>query len=274
MPGCAPSAFDWGDLSIDDVAVPLRVVTGDQSAALYAFGTPEDDVAYVNIGTGAFFQRAAGGRPLLIPGLLNSVVWQEGDDARYVVEGTVNGAAAALHAFAAELDIADVHALVQDAVTGPPDPAGVPLFLNGIGGLAAPFWLSDFASEFVGDGTLRGRTLAVLESIAFLLAVNLEQAERRLPAAARVVVSGGLASVDALCQALADVTGKPVERPREEEATSRGLTYLVAGMPAHWPAPPPARSFTPDAAAAVRDRYAAWRAALADRGATLPPPRP
>jgi glycerol kinase len=37
LPRCVPSRFDYGILDIEDWPVPVRVMTGDQSAALYAF---------------------------------------------------------------------------------------------------------------------------------------------------------------------------------------------------------------------------------------------
>ena len=61
--------------------------------------------------------------------------------------------------------------------------AGVtpPLFLNGISGLGAPFWVPDLRSRFVGAGSAEAKLVAVVESIAFLAQANLDAMGRRLP---------------------------------------------------------------------------------------------
>jgi glycerol kinase len=60
LPRCRPSTWEFGTLRYPGGEVPITRVTGDQSAALFAFGEPELDTAYVNVGTGAFVQRKMG----------------------------------------------------------------------------------------------------------------------------------------------------------------------------------------------------------------------
>ena len=45
----------------------------------------------------------------------------------------------------------------------------IPLFLNGVAGLGAPFWVADFPSHVIGDGEPWQKVVAVAESIFFLL---------------------------------------------------------------------------------------------------------
>ena len=108
------------------------------------------------------------------------------------------------------------------------DAPELPLFLNGVSGLGSPFWVDDFESRFVGEGTVEARLLAVLESIAFLIRVNLDELRPHGPALRRIVLTGGLSASDPFCRRLADVTGLPVWRSREPEATARGLAALLA----------------------------------------------
>jgi len=68
----------------------------------------------------------------------------------------------------------------------------------------------------------------------FMLAVNLQQQNSLLGSASGVVATGGLASIDALLQRLADLTGLVVKRTQIQEATSVGLAYLLAGLPGDW----------------------------------------
>jgi sugar (pentulose or hexulose) kinase len=68
----------------------------------------------------------------------------------------------------------------------------------------------------------------VIESIAFLLAVNIEAiCAAGGPRPETILATGGLARLDGLCQRLADVSGLVVERPEALEATSQGVACLL-----------------------------------------------
>ena len=106
----------------------------------------------------------------------------------------------------------------------------------------------------------------MLESIAFLLCVNLEALRRPAPLQ-RIRVSGGLSRSDVLCRSLAELGRMPVERYAVTEATARGVAFLAAGRPACWRPLPIERVFTPSGDAPLVARYARWRAEMAHRGA-------
>jgi glycerol kinase len=183
--------------------------------------------------------------------------------ASFSHEGTVNGAGSAIEWLRPQVGLDVDRALpALDVPTDTP----VPLFMNGVGGLGAPFWIADFPTEFLGEGDDRQRLAAVVESIAFLLGVNVE----RMRAAAgleRIVVCGGLARCDHLCRTLATVTGLEVDRFAVREATARGVAFLAAGEPTGWEPPKVERRFAPSAETALPARYAAWRIEMARRGA-------
>ena len=268
LPGCVPTRHDFGHLRLGSQRVPLKACTGDQSAAAFAFGVPRESDALVNVGTGAFVQRAATADLRLPDGLLQSVLRSDASGhATFSHEGTVNGAGSAIEWLRSRVGLDVDRAL--PALDVPAD-TPVPLFMNGVGGLGAPFWIADFPTEFLGEGDERQRLAAVVESIAFLLAVNLE----RMRAAAgleRIVISGGLARCDHLCRTLATVTGLEVARFAVREATARGVAFLAAGEPAGWEPPPVECRFAPSAGTAFSGRYAAWRIEMARRGAVAAP---
>ena len=101
----------------------------------------------------------------------------------------------------------------------------------------------------------------MLESIVFLLCVNLEALRAAAPLAC-IRISGGLARNDYLCRCLAALSGLPVERRALVEATARGVAYLAAGKPAHWREVPVESVFMPENAAALQSRHARWREAM------------
>jgi glycerol kinase len=263
LPRCVPTCHEFGHLDIGSRRVPLRACTGDQSAAAFAFGPPTESVALVNVGTGAFVQRAASPGVALPDGLLRSVLRSDGARATYSHEGTVNGAGSAIDWLRERMALDVDRAL--GSLTGEPL-AEVPLFMNGVGGLGAPFWQAEFPVEFVGQGDERQLLAAVIESVAFLLAVNLEVMQRAATLE-RIRISGGLARSDYLCRALAELSGLVVERYAVREATARGVAFLAAGEPADWQVLPIEQRFTPSDSEVLASRYARWRTEMARRGA-------
>jgi len=258
LPACVPTRFDYGRLAAGR-RIPLQIVTGDQSAALFAFGAPHANSGYLNIGTGAFVQRTAGHYPGYQPRLLTGVVLRDADETVYVLEGTVNGAGAALAWVAAELGLDDLEEQLPEWLTRAAEP---PLFLNGIGGLGAPFWVADFVSRFEGEGEPWQQAVAVAESVVFLIQANLELFQQLVSPLERLIASGGLTAYDGLCQRLADLSGLPVYRPVEHEATARGTAWLLAGKPADWPEPEHGVWFKPQPNGVLRERYRSWRQAM------------
>ncbi len=260
LPASVPTCHAWGTLDIAGPALPLAAVNGDQSAAVFAFGWPEPDSAYVNIGTSAFVQRALERAPGHVPRQLTGIILDDGRDTVWTVEGNVNGAGTALEWLRAGLGIEDALARLprwlDEAERSAHEP---PLFLNGIAGLGGPFWQADFASRFVGEGEPRLKAVAVIESIAFLLQANVDHMAAWVPSARRVRVSGGVSRLDGLCRRIAAVSGLPVIRRDDPEASARGIAYLAAGRPAGW-----SRGATEDRFEPARDerltaRYRRWR---------------
>ena len=265
LPKSVPSRYGYGALRVGPHNVPLELATGDQSAALFGFGEPTPVTVYVNLGTGAFLQQAVGPEPIALPGLLSSVVYQDQAHSLYVLEGTVNGAGSAILKIADELGM-DREYLQANSAKWLDEVTDPPLFLNGVGGLGSPYWVADFPTRFVGDAASDGpaRIVAVIESIAFLLAVNLEAFTLHDPAPERLVVTGGLAAIDPLCRRLADLAGMRVIRPQVQEATAQGLAYLLADHPPHWLPAGSEDVFRSRAGGPIHERYRRWRNAMQD----------
>jgi glycerol kinase len=81
----------------------------------------------------------------------------------------------------------------------------------------------------------------------------------------RLVITGGLAACDSLCEALADATNLPVERPALLEATARGIAWLAAGESQEWHLVPIERQFAPRPGSGLRQRFQLWRTTLERR---------
>ena len=245
LPPCTPTRSAYGVLQLDAAParaprpiaprpiaprpIALRAVTGDQSAIPFAFGAPDPGTVYINLGTGAFIQRPLRGRPhsgephSFAP-LLASVLLADADSALYSVEGTVNGAGSAVAQFAADCGIPESQLWQQ--LEQLPSNTVLPLYINGIGGLGSPYWRAQQPSFFFGEGTLFERFAAVVESIAFLIAINFELMRGGLAPPTRVIVSGGLSRSDWLCRRMAALLSVPVLRG-SQEATVLGTAALA-----------------------------------------------
>jgi glycerol kinase len=256
LPAIARSDAAFGDLVLADQRIPMRLLSGDQSTAAFAYGEPRADTAYLNVGTGAFVYRLAPPTPPASRLLRSVIHWSSAP--QYVAEGTVNGGGSALAWFAQQHGIADVGAALEAAWTEA-GPRPMLFFLNGIGGLGSPDWRASFASEFVGEGTTAQQLVAVAESIVFLIARNLAALQALGDPCTHVLASGGVSRSDRFCQALADVAGLPVRRPAQCEATARGAAFLLAERPADW-APLPYATFEPRFEPALQARHAHWNA--------------
>jgi glycerol kinase len=260
LPQSVATLCRFGALATVPGNPPLSCVTGDQAAALFADGMPDTDTLYVNLGTGAFVQRVTGDTLARIPGLLSGIAFSDDTQTLYTLEGTVNGAGSALTWLSKSLsiDATDLLTRLPDWLQDVNDPA---LFLNGVAGLGAPFWIPTFESRFIGPDSTAARAVAVIESVVFLLTNIIDVMRPHLPPPRRLRLSGGLARLDGLCRRLAALSGIEVRRDEQPEATLVGTAALLAGCPDTW------RRRQSDCFAAVHDaalarRYRDWQDAL------------
>ena len=256
LPQPVSTCHEFGHISVGKQSVPLRICTGDQSTVPFAFGPARLACAYINLGTGAFIQCPLS-EPIVAAPLLTSVIWSDTRCVMYALEGTINGAASALDWFS-ETQGVDAQRMLATLAPGAARDLRPPLFLNGVSGLGSPFWVPDFESRFVGDGSAEERLLALLESILFLIRVNLDEMQHAGTRLERVIVTGGLAASDWLCQRLADLLSLPIQRYEELEATARGLGFLVADQPAEWLLAGKVHLFAPVADSALLERFFTW----------------
>jgi len=261
LPVCRPVRHHYGLLQ--GTGATITCVCGDQTAALHAGGIPKPDTAYVNLGTGAFVLVPTGAEPVRCEGLLCGLADSTQTQGRYCIEGTVNGAGAALAWAADQWQIPEGSQQLDTWLQQTHEP---PIFLNTVGGLGSPFWragpeprLVDHDGQPIGNPSNHAGAavaVAVAESILFLLQANLARITQAGIELDRIQVSGGLASVEGLCQRLADLTGLPVERPDQSEATAQGAAWLALGCPDTWFPPGRVAHFQPSPNPALQQRYA------------------
>lgn len=259
LPTCTASRFSFGHLVFSKQRIPLSLVTGDQSAALFQNGPPCKDSLYINMGTGVFLQRLLKDPKLCTPRLLTSLVLSGDGENIYALEGTIHGAGSALAWFSKTYQLEEWPQYGEAWLEKTTTP---PLFINTVGGFASPFWRTSLVPHFIGKGDLAEKFTSVVESILFLIQANIDEMNQLVSPPARLIVSGGISRLDAVCQGLANLSETPVKRPLEYEATSRGLAYLLTKETNDWTTHRETRRFLPRPDNPLQKRYAAWHRAL------------
>jgi len=251
LPTCVPICSDYGLTRQGNI--PVQAVNGDQTAALYAYGKPAGNTILVNLGTGAFVLLPVDDPAARPAGLLAGISHSGEGTASYYVEGTVNGAGAALKWAAEKFNISDPGSRLPGWLEDIQTPT---LFMNTVGGLGAPWWQAGPEAHFLdADVNAAEAMVAVTESILFLIQANIELMPTLNPAADRIRISGGLSILDGLCQRLANLSGLTVERPVQVEATARGIAWQAAGCPEGWENMDNGKLFTPDSDIPLTGRY-------------------
>jgi glycerol kinase len=276
LPRCAPTQDDWGTLRLDGAEVPLRAITGDQSAVPYADGAADPGTVYVNLGTGAFIQRPLAARPQDPAPLLGSVLWSDAHAATYSLEGTVNGAGSAVSWFCEREHCTE--APLWAALDALGDRVALPLFINGIGGLGSPWWRTTLEARFIEAPPRVGaapadavvaRFAALVESVAFMIATNAKLLAAQAGAPRRVLLAGGMSRSGWLCRRVATLLEVPVQ-VIDAEASARGVARLAApDRAARWPAAA-GSTWLPAQDPALRQRYARFASELESAIAASP----
>ena len=233
LPDCQPTQSYFG--TIRGTGIPLTAVNGDQNAAIHGPGKLEEGTLIVNVGTGAFVLLSTNTQLMQHPSLLASIANSSADHVTYLLEGTVNGAGAAIKWAADQWGEADVTPQLADWLSSVDTP---PVFINTIGGLGSPFWRSEQNPHFLDNGTTEPsraeQAVAIVESILFLIAINLEAMSNTGQSVKRIRITGGLSALDGLCQRLANLTQRVVLRPQVKQATSQGIAWLAANLSEGW----------------------------------------
>ncbi len=260
LPTCVPTMVNFGVLK--DNGVPLYLVTSKRSASMLAGNAvPDTTTAFIELDDEATLLTALPEDGAVPEHFLDMIVLDDNKDVVGGTEGKIHGAGAALAWQLAKTGRADDIDKIGEWMT---QVSNAPVFLNGIGELASPWWRHDFPTEFVGDGDSREQTVAVAESLLFMLKENLDSMALVSGYINQMVVRGELARIDGFCQRLADLTGSPVWRYPDDNNIARGAAWLVADQPEQWQADEPT-VFTPTRDSELTDRFWRWQAQMFQR---------
>ncbi|VAW73924.1 Glycerol kinase [hydrothermal vent metagenome] len=220
--------------------IRCELMIGDQAAALFANGLPHTDVCYINTGTGAFVLLPYDSSFTIPEELLDTIIYKDDSITLNAIEATINGAGSALLYCDQVTGVSQAQRPLYNMLEGLSNNA---CFLNGVGGLASPWWEPDFQSKFINCCSIFEKYQAVYESILFLIKKNFDCINKAVESTVlgtkavdsdavkainKVVVSGGLSLDVRFCKALATLLKPPVYRNNIHEATVKGAAYILA----------------------------------------------
>lgn len=238
MPEIRPSSGDFGE-TVPDIfgaSIPIRANCADQGAALFGECCFSVGDAKVTAGTGCFLDVNTGTVPIGSPdGLYPFVAWTIGDKTTFMMEGLASTIGTVVNWSRNHLGIFDEEEETSAIASSVPSTEGV-YFVPAFSGLGAP--QSDGGARGVIVGLSATTTKAhivraMLEGIAYSISDLMELAEAvAILPEQPVRINGGLVQNDFLCQFLADILDKPLNRPRNpSRATAAGIVFL-AGLAA------------------------------------------
>jgi glycerol kinase len=219
-------ADDYGLLDKDIVGreIPITGMVADQQGALFSQACLEPYSLKSTNGTGAFVTCNVGG---VYPGMqapLSLVAWKLPGQLRYMLEGFLITAGAALEWLKNELGMISSFQEMDEITARTPSSEGV-FFSPALSGFRAPLNDPTSRAAFLGlsVSTTRAHCVrAVMESIAFANCHIIEDMRAQLSISDLKVIrlSGGVARNGLLGQMIANIADVKVEKPLSLEASA------------------------------------------------------
>jgi len=238
LPEVLDCAADFGETEPEIFGRPLPIlgVAGDQQAATIGQACFRPGMVKSTYGTGCFALLNTGASAVASKNrLLTTVAYRLEGKATYALEGAIFVAGAVVQWLRDKLGIigeaAEVQSLAEQA-----DPHQRLYLVPGFTGLGAPYWDASARGAIFGITRATGPAeiaRAALESVAYqtrdLVDAMLADWQSGEASPEVLRVDGGMTASDWTMQALADLLGTPVDRPKVAETTALGAAWL-AGM--------------------------------------------
>ncbi len=213
--------------NILDTDIPLSVVIGDQQGALIGQSGLKQDSIATNFGTSASVQFNTGNSPVIVPGLISSVLYSDKNEKYFMVEGTINACNSLFYHLENELNIPH-EKMKWDQRASKTKTDGI--FIPGFSGLAAPYWTQGFDDIYINldkDSDQNEIIRAGMESIGFLVNDILEYLAPYIKNKLGLLTAAGGGAREPLLQFIADLTGIPVGHSAMKDRTAYGVYKLL-----------------------------------------------
>ncbi|MDY8134742.1 glycerol kinase GlpK [Aquimarina sp. 2201CG5-10] len=239
LPEVRYSSSDFGNISYQEVDIPIYGVAGDQQASLFGQGGYKSGIAKNTYGTGCFLLLNTGKKPCKSQnGLLTTLCCSLPEDpVKYALEGSIFIGGASIQWLRDKLQVIDKASETEaicESTSLPEDLYVVPAFA----GLGAPYW------DMGAKGAIYGLTLdsgkneiikATTEALAYqtrdVLEAMIEDSGKQM---AILKVDGGASANNYLMQFQSDILNVEVDRPKMLEVTALGVAFLAGIKAGVW----------------------------------------
>jgi glycerol kinase len=244
LPSIAPTSAVVGETPAALLGAPVAVAAraGDQQAATFAQGAHEPGSAKLTLGTSAMLDLHSGvSPPRPAAGAWPLVLWTlSGGEVAFGLEGTVVTAGSAFD-WLADLGLVRDAAEI-DAVAGSVPSADGVAFVPALQGLGTPFLDEDARGVWSGL-TRASRAAHLVRAVVEGVAQRCADLCEALPLRDEPLrVDGGLGRSALLLQALADRSGRVLQRAAEVETTALGAAFLAGLATGVWRSPAETRA--------------------------------
>jgi glycerol kinase len=262
--------------------VPVLAAIGDSHAAMFGHGQYTPGTVKATYGTGSSLMSLTSTLAEDNPALARTVAWSIGGHAQFALEGNIAMTGSAVQWVGEFLHLDHPAQEAAALASTVPDADGL-YFVPAMVGLGAPYWDANARGTITGLGRSHTKghlARAAIEAMAYQVAdvfFAMETAGRMtLPT---LLADGGATRNRELMQFQADILGRPVLLPANEELSALGAARL-AGLALGWwssldeiaALPRAIDTFSPTMPAADRERrYMGWRAAVSRTLLSLEP---
>jgi glycerol kinase len=253
--------------------VPILAAIGDSHAAMFGHGQYTPGTVKATYGTGSSLMSLTSTLPDDTPGLARTIAWSINGQTQFALEGNIAMTGSAVQWVGEFLHLGNPAQEAAALALTVPDAGGV-YFVPAMVGLGAPHWNANARGAITGLGrshTAAHLARAAIEAIAYQVAdvfFAMEKAGRvTLPT---LLADGGATRNRELMQFQADILGRPVVLPANEEISALGASRL-AGLALGWwsgldeiaALPRTLHNVSPTMRAPDRQHcYAGWRSAV------------
>lgn len=214
---------------------PLAALAGDQQSSLVGQGCVRPGATKITFGTGGMLDTCTGDAApesahRCENGTFPIVAWSRDSGLTWGSEAIMLSAGSNVEWLCDDMHLIDTPAASHDAAASVGDTGGV-VYVPALLGLGTPSW--DYGARGTLLGITRGTTSAhlvraVLEGVAHRGVDLVEAAEADTGTTIeRLRVDGGMTANPTFVQALADLSGRPVEVSPVAEATTVGAAFLA-----------------------------------------------
>jgi glycerol kinase len=226
--------FRHTDPSIFGAPIAIGAVVADQSAALFGQGCFTRGDVKCTLGTGGFLSVVLGSKCGYSPqGLYPIASWKIGDKVTYNFEGNFQCAGSVLD-WMESVDLSSLNDAAELAQQV--EDSGDTYFVPSFSGHQVPLWDARARGLMIGlnQETKREHIVrAILESIGYSVARIADVIAQDTALRVQTIrLDGGVSRGDFVCQALADLTGAVVERPRTAVDMTAWGAAALAGLSA------------------------------------------